>query len=89
MARGTKRNSSVASKGTIARRYPYNYQMGLGQEYGTYAVPGVVTDRTAEQNARGLYQRWAALMHARSWDRLAPNGHRRSKAARARGGQAS
>ena len=54
--------ATLASKGVIARRYPYNYQMGLGQEYGSYDSPGVLTDRIAEQNQRGFYQRWAACM---------------------------
>jgi hypothetical protein len=56
--------ATLASKGVIARRYPYNYQMGLGQEYGVYDRPGVLTDRIAEQNQRGFYQRWAACMEA-------------------------
>jgi len=54
--------ATLASKGVIARRYPYNYQMGLGQDYGTYDSPGVLTDRIAEQNQRGFYERWAAYM---------------------------
>ena len=29
--------ASAASKGVIARRYPYNYQMGMGAE-GTHPV---------------------------------------------------
>src|SRR5712692_4632299 len=33
--------ASVASRGTIARRYPYNYEMGIGQEYPDYGLPGV------------------------------------------------
>ena len=37
-----------------------------------YDLPGVVTDRTAEQNARGFYQRWAALMEAKGWDEIPP-----------------
>ena len=56
--------ATLASKGVIARRHPYNYQMGLGQSYGTYDAPGVLTDRIAEQNQRGFYQRWAACMEA-------------------------
>ena len=56
--------ATLASKGVIARRYPYNYQMGLGQDYGTYDSPGVLTDRIAEQNQRGFYQAWAAYMEA-------------------------
>jgi len=56
--------ATMASKGVIARRYPYNYQMGLGQDYGVYDRPGVITDRIAEQNQRGFYQRWAACMES-------------------------
>jgi len=58
--------ASAASKGVIARRYPYNYEMGLGLAYPDYGVPGVTTDRIAEQNQRGFYQRWAELMEVRS-----------------------
>jgi hypothetical protein len=71
--------ATAASKGVIARRYFYNYEMGLGQEYGTYVIPGVVTDRIAEQNARGFYQRWAAYMEARSGEALARNGRQRGR----------
>ncbi|MGQ4809864.1 3-phenylpropionate/cinnamic acid dioxygenase subunit alpha [Candidatus Entotheonellaceae bacterium PAL068K] len=66
--------ASAASKGVIARRYPYNYEMGVGQDYATYDLPGVVTDRIAEQNQRGFYQYWAALMQAGTWADLAPTG---------------
>jgi phenylpropionate dioxygenase-like ring-hydroxylating dioxygenase large terminal subunit len=69
--------ASTASRGTIARRYPYNYEMGLGLEYPYYGVPGVTTDRIAEQNQRGFYQRWAELMAARSWEELAGKTPRR------------
>ena len=48
--------------------------MGIGLQYPTYGIPGVVTDRTAEQNQRGFYQRWGALMDARGWDDLARHG---------------
>jgi hypothetical protein len=30
----------------------------------------VTTDRIAEQNQRGFYQRWAEPMEARSWEEL-------------------
>jgi len=66
--------ASAASKGVIARRYPYNYQMGLGYEGMHEAVPGVVTMGISEQNQRGFYQRWAACMDATSWTDLAPSG---------------
>jgi len=80
--------AAAASKGTIARRYPYNYERGLGRKYPDYGVPGGTTDRMAEQNPRGFYQRWAALMDAESWDELAATEqqpHARTKAARRNG----
>ena len=63
--------ASAASKGVIARRYPYNYEMGLGLPYADYGMPGVTTERIAEQNQRGFYQRWAELMEAPGWEALA------------------
>jgi hypothetical protein len=70
----------AASRGTIARRYPYNYSQGLGfeQRHYTYqglTIPGMVTDLTeaksSEDNLRNFYRRWAAFMDAPSWDDLA------------------
>ncbi len=60
--------ASAASKGVIARRYPYNYEMGLGLAYADYGVPGVATERISEHNQRGFYQRWVQLMDARHWE---------------------
>jgi hypothetical protein len=66
--------ASAASRGVIARRYAYNYQMGIGYE-GTYdALLGVVTVGISEQNQRGFYQCWAEYMDARSWTDLAIAG---------------
>jgi len=64
--------ASAASKGTIARRYPYNYQMAMGFENPHDVVPGLVTDDYNEQNQRGMYRRWAQLMEAESWAGLTP-----------------
>ena len=70
-----------ASSGVVsARRYAYNYEMGLG--YGTpnyendgLKLPGLILDSTeakaAEQNQRGFYRRWAEFMDAEDWDGLA------------------
>ena len=63
-----------ASKGTIARRTPYNYEMGIGIAREDTGLPGVVTERISEENQRGFYRRWAAMMDAKSWDDLMPNG---------------
>jgi hypothetical protein len=64
--------ASEASKGVIARRYPYNYEMALGFENPNDVVPGWVTDDYNEQNQRGMYKRWRAFMEAESWNELAP-----------------
>jgi phenylpropionate dioxygenase-like ring-hydroxylating dioxygenase large terminal subunit len=68
-----------ASQGVIARRYPYNYQMGMGFE-GTPVdtdgldMPGQIRNVTkaqaTEQNQRGFYQRWNEFMNAPDWDAL-------------------
>jgi phenylpropionate dioxygenase-like ring-hydroxylating dioxygenase large terminal subunit len=64
--------ASEASKGVIARRHPYNYEMALGFENPHDVVPGWVTDDYNEQNQRGMYKRWRAFMEAESWNELAP-----------------
>lgn len=67
--------ASAASKGAVARRYPYNYQMGMGYENTHKDLPGVVTEGISEQNQRGFYKRWAEYMAAKSWaDLAAPVG---------------
>jgi hypothetical protein len=78
------RYASEASRGVIARRYPYNYQMGLGHARPVESVPGAVDAGSffSEQNARSFFGRWAQLMDAASWDELRQadgsraNGHR-------------
>ncbi len=67
--------AAEASRGTIARRYPYNYQMGLGFEQPLAGVRGaLVTEATTEQNQRGFYKRWAQFMDAAGWEELKPRG---------------
>jgi 3-phenylpropionate/cinnamic acid dioxygenase small subunit len=70
----------AASRGTIARRYPYCYEQGMGFEMQNFAweglqLPGVVMDiteaKSSEHNLRNLYRRWAEFMEAESWDELA------------------
>lgn len=70
----------AASRGTIARRYPYSYEQGMGYEVNNFAweglkLPGVVMDiteaRSSEHNLRNFYKRWAEFMDAASWDELA------------------
>ena len=59
----------AASRGIIARRHPYNYEMGLRFDKIDTGYPGVTTaERITEENARAFYTRWAQLMDAKSWD---------------------
>ena len=63
-----------ASSGTIARRFPYNYSMGVGRETPIESVSDAVwTEGVSEQDQRGYYKRWAELMDAESWSDLYPN----------------
>ena len=70
----------AASRGTIARRYPYNYSQGMGHAVQNYEwdglkIPGTVMDITETQSSeepmRNLYRRWAEFMAAPSWNELA------------------
>ena len=69
----------AASRGVIARRHPYTYQMGMGHAVENYEwdgliLPGRVIDLTravaSEEPMRNLYHRWAQFMEANSWDEL-------------------
>ncbi len=64
--------ASAASSGTIARRYPYNYQMGLGHEFTLPDVKGRLGPHRCEQAQRTRFARWLDLMEARSWNDLYP-----------------
>jgi phenylpropionate dioxygenase-like ring-hydroxylating dioxygenase large terminal subunit len=53
-------------RGVVARRYPLNYEMGLGREQFDEELGAVASDyRYSESNHRGFYRRWAQLMTAR------------------------
>ncbi len=69
----------AASRGTIARRYTYNYEMGLGREITDFedhglTLPGVICDVTgavaSEHNQRNFYRRWRQFMEAPDWAHL-------------------
>ena len=77
-----------ASKGTIARRYPYEYSMGMVRErkghplldeFGYPQSATITEDGTgvrapSEQNQRGAYKFWVEMMEADSWDDLRDKG---------------
>lgn len=56
--------ATYASKGTIARRYPYNYEMGKGHSTSPSNLRDALVSDNAitEENARTFYSRWAELM---------------------------
>lgn len=63
-----------ASMGTIARRYPFNYQQSMGAHTDDGPVPGTVSTQITEQNARNYYSRWATYMDGAAWDVLLGGG---------------
>jgi phenylpropionate dioxygenase-like ring-hydroxylating dioxygenase large terminal subunit len=56
--------ATAASRGTIARRYPYNYQQSMNAFEKGDPVPGTVSKQITEQNARNYYRHWSRLMSA-------------------------
>jgi phenylpropionate dioxygenase-like ring-hydroxylating dioxygenase large terminal subunit len=76
--------ATAASSGTIAHRYKFNYEMGLGHLEPVPGVEGATRPTTtqtpvsprgftvSENNARTLYRRWAEFMDAESWADLFP-----------------
>ncbi len=64
--------ASYASRGHIARSFPYNYKSGLRSGKIDSVVPGLTASKpiTSEQNPRILYRRWAQFMDASGWEDL-------------------
>jgi phenylpropionate dioxygenase-like ring-hydroxylating dioxygenase large terminal subunit len=62
--------ATAASRGTIARRHPYNYQQSLGATKLDHLVPGRVSTQITESNARGFYARWSDYVAGKDWDAL-------------------
>ena len=62
--------AAAASRGTIARRHPYNFQLCLhdvAHEAPIAGMPqpgGRVSPDVSEENQRGFYGHWARLMAA-------------------------
>ncbi|MGH9042910.1 MAG: hypothetical protein ACRDZ3_22070, partial [Acidimicrobiia bacterium] len=58
-------------RGHMARKFPFNVQMGLGHErFGDPTFPGKTNTCYAEMAARGMYQRWADLIQYDSWSEI-------------------
>ena len=64
--------ATAASHGTIARRFPYNYQQSMRASHADAQVPGAVSLQITEDNARIFYRQWARVMDGRDWSALMP-----------------
>jgi phenylpropionate dioxygenase-like ring-hydroxylating dioxygenase large terminal subunit len=63
--------ATEASNGTIARRYPYNYQQSMhAAEIVEPLVGGVCCEPANERSSRRFYERWADYMNAAPWEQL-------------------
>ena len=65
---------TASSRGWVARRYPLNYQMGLGHEGLSDQWPGATTGLVSEINQRAFYRRWREMVMAESWGELTAGG---------------
>ena len=65
--------ATAASSGVIARRYPYNLQLRLGEVVPAPGLRGAWwAPRPSEHNQRGFYKRWAEVMDADDWSGMFP-----------------
>jgi len=56
---------TLTTRGVVARRYPMNYQQGLGHSRFNADLKGWASDyRLSESNQRAFYRRWVELMTA-------------------------
>ena len=63
--------ATAASTGTVARRYPFNYQQSMGAYVSDHPVlGGDVSTQVTEQIARGFYRRWSSYMQGGDWNEL-------------------
>ncbi len=56
--------ATSASTGTVARRYPFNYQQSMNAYTTDHQLGGQVSTQITEQIARGFYQA-LGILHAR------------------------
>jgi phenylpropionate dioxygenase-like ring-hydroxylating dioxygenase large terminal subunit len=62
--------ATQASSGTIARRYPFNYQMAMGKPNATNLGPGLVATQMTDQTPRNFYRTYARYLKGDGWDSL-------------------
>jgi hypothetical protein len=62
--------ATAASKGTIAKRYPLNYQMSMTLPNATHLGKGEVATRMTDQTPRNFYRAWHRYMNGDPWESL-------------------
>lgn len=58
-----------AARGTVSKRLPMNYMMGLGEQVKHDQLPGMIA-KGADHNQRNMYRWWAEYMTMNSWPEL-------------------
>ena len=54
--------ATAASRGTIARRYPYNYQLSMGRDRAPEGTPNQ-SFQASEENQRNFFRVWNDYMN--------------------------
>jgi 3-phenylpropionate/trans-cinnamate dioxygenase subunit alpha len=71
-----------AASSTVAKRFPVNYQMSMGQEPQEDELPGRLTSKWSDANQLHFYRQWLKLMDAEGRsgvnDGGSPHGYRPS-----------
>lgn len=63
--------ATAASRGVIARRQPYNYQLGLDKGIKLDGMPGKISEHLmSEDNQRNLYRTWDRFMRGQNWSQI-------------------
>jgi len=62
--------ATAGCNGTIAKRYPFNYQQSLKAPLRSDLVPGTASLQVTEETARRFYGRWRDYMQGKDWGEL-------------------
>jgi phenylpropionate dioxygenase-like ring-hydroxylating dioxygenase large terminal subunit len=62
--------ATAASKGTIAKRHPLNYQMSMKLPNATHFGTGEVATQMTDQTPRNFYRAWQRYLNGDDWDSL-------------------
>ncbi len=61
---------TAAARGTVSRRLPMNYQMGLGHDAEHDVLPGQLSYGPGDHNQLNMYRWWAEFMTMPTWTDL-------------------